>query len=285
MVGKDRVKPDSPLQRRASTAFGAVSKRGRGVFFCLSLWNGSAMTGPVLLPLGPDGVLVRFSEALSEPANRAALAFQAEVEAAGLVGVVETATSLTSVFLRFRPDRIGRKSLERRLKELLATRDWLASGLPEGRRLWRVPASFEGVHAPDLEASAELAGIGADQAVAEICAARLRVLALGFAPGQPYLGFLPKHWDIPRQSDVTPEVPQGAVVAAVRQIIPFANAAPTGWRQVGRTAFRCFEPRAQAPLPLRAGDEMQFVAVSGGEMDRLLAAAPARGGAEVEPAS
>ena len=108
----------------------------------------------------------------------------------------------------------------------------------------------------------------------------LRVLALGFAPGQPYLGFLPQHWDIPRQSDVTPHVPQGAVVVAVRQVIPFANAAPTGWRQIGRTAFRCYDPSQDEALPLRPGDEVGFIPVSPKE----LTAAGARpfGGAEVK---
>ena len=37
--------------------------------------------------------------------------------------------------------------------------------------------------------------------------ARVRVTALGFAPGQPYLGELPEAWDIPRQQALTPKVP------------------------------------------------------------------------------
>ncbi|NNE80253.1 MAG: carboxyltransferase domain-containing protein [Silicimonas sp.] len=241
------------------------------------------MSEPELLPLGPDGVLVRFSGRLSEPANRAALAFRAALERAAPEGVVETATSLTSVYLRFRPDILRRATLEDEMQGLLGDRDWLESDLPEGRRLWRVPASFGGAFGPDLEASAEAAGVSAEVAVDEICGARLRVLALGFAPGQPYLGFLPPHWDIPRQSDVTPEVPRGAVVVAVRQVIPFANAAPTGWRQVGRTAFRCHDPAAEVPLPLRAGDEMQFEAVSASDLQNLLNEGTALGGARSEP--
>lgn len=240
------------------------------------------MSAPELLPLGPDGVLVRFSDELSEPANRAALAFRAVVDNQVPEGVVETATSLTSVFLRFRPDVLQRSALEDRLREMLDREDWLAAALPEGRRLWRVPASFGGRFGPDLEECAEAAGLKPNEAVDEICGTRLRVLALGFAPGQPYLGFLPEHWNIPRQGDVTPEVPRGAVVVAVRQVIPFANAAPTGWRQIGRTAFRCHDPRADVPLPLRAGDEMQFEPVPGSDMDRLLKDAPANGGAVME---
>ena len=100
----------------------------------------------------------------------------------------------------------------------------------------------------------------------------LRVLALGFAPGQPYLGFLPERWDLPRRTEVTPEVPQGAVVVAVRQVIPFANAAPTGWRQIGRTGFRCYDPKLEDPLPLKPGDEVQFQPVPSSDWARITAA-------------
>ena len=238
------------------------------------------MERPALLPLGPDGVLVRFSDRLDEPANRAALAFRAAVEAAGPEGVTETATSLTSAFVRFRPDQVSRAALEDVLSDLLGAQDWLAAPLPVGRTLWHVPAAFEGAEAPGLEEAADLAGVSPEDAVAEVTGQTLRVLALGFAPGQPYLGFLPKHWDIPRQTDVTPQVPQGAVVVAVRQVIPFANAAPTGWRQIGRTAFRCYDPSMNPPLPLKAGDEVRFQPVSASELARL--EGDARGGAEAE---
>ncbi|MDA9865244.1 allophanate hydrolase subunit 1 [bacterium] len=238
------------------------------------------MDRPALLPLGPDGVLVRFADRLDEPANRAALAFRAVVEAAGLDGVSETATSLTSAFVRFRPDQVSRADLQETLSGLLGDRDWLAASLPQGRKLWHIPACFEGAHAPALEEAAGLAGVSPTQAVAEVTGQSLRVLALGFAPGQPYLGFLPNHWDIPRQADVTPQVPQGAVVVAVRQVIPFANAAPTGWRQIGRTAFRLYDPKGSPALPLSPGDELRFQAVTAKELARI--EADPQGGADVE---
>ncbi len=241
------------------------------------------MSAPELLPLGPDGVLVRFSDHLDEPANRAALAFRASVDRAGLAGVVETATSLTSVFVRYRPDQVKRSAIEGTLRNRLDGSDWRAAPLPSGRTLWHIPAAFGGTEGPGLQDAAALAGVSPEAAVAEITGDALRVLALGFAPGQPYLGFLPPHWDIPRQTDVTPQVPRGAVVVAVRQVIPFANPAPTGWRQVGRTAFRCYARTEDPPLPLSPGDEIRFHAVSPDELARL--EDDVRGGADTEALS
>jgi KipI family sensor histidine kinase inhibitor len=232
-----------------------------------------------LHPLGLDGVLVRFADTLSDSANRAALAFHGALVSADWDGVSETATSLTSVLVRFRPDVLARGELEARLRDLAGDTDWAARPLPEGRRLWRIPVAFGGANGPQLDEAANAAGVNAETAIAEICEAELRVLALGFAPGQPYLGFLPGHWDIPRQSAVTAEVPAGAVVVAVRQVIPFANAAPTGWRQVGRTAFRCYDADREVPLPLRAGDSVRFEPVDADALTRLEQAPDRMGGA------
>ena len=237
---------------------------------------------PELLPLGLDGILVRFADTLSESANRAALSFRGTLEHELPAGVTETATSLTSVLVRFRPGDTTRAALEDDLRARLLVQDWYHAPLPEGRTLWRIPAVFGGEYGPQLDEVADAVGRTPDQAVAEIAASELRVLALGFAPGQPYLGFMDEHWNIPRQTSVTPEVPRGAVVVAVRQVIPFANAAPTGWRQVGRTAFRCYARDGTPPIPLKAGDSVRFEPVPAKDFATLEAAGPL-GGAVAEP--
>lgn len=232
---------------------------------------------PEILPLGLDGVLVRFADSLSEAANRAALAFCADLDASAPGGVAETATSLTSVLVRFRPDQTSRVVIEEGIRERLEERDWYGAALPQGRTLWRIPAVFGGDHGPQLDEVADAAGLTPDNAIADIAATDLRVLALGFAPGQPYLGFLGERWNIPRQTEVTPEVPRGAVVVAVRQVIPFANAAPTGWRQVGRTAFRCYVKTGAPAIALRAGDTVRFDPVPAKDFARLVEAGPLGG--------
>ena len=238
------------------------------------------MKVPEIQALGPDGILVRFSDHLEDAANRSALAFRARLEREAWDGVVETATSLTSVYLRFKPDCIKRAVLVRRFQEILTDTDWPLVDLPAGRTRWHIPAAFGGGFGPSMVEAANLAGLTPDEAVKEITEHPLRVLALGFAPGQPYLGFLPSHWDIPRQTAVTPQVPRGAIVTAVRQLIPFANAAPTGWRQIGQTAFRCYDPDAQPALPLRPGDEIRFHQITSDALQKL--STETRGGADAE---
>ncbi|WP_420324506.1 5-oxoprolinase subunit B family protein [Mameliella sp.] len=236
---------------------------------------------PRIAPIGLDGVIVQFGPALSEPANRAALAFRAAVERDPPEGVEEISTSLVSTYLRFDPLFLSLERLGADLEARLTQDDWYAAPLPEGRRLLRIPTIYGGEFGPQLDEAAEAAGMSAAAAQRELSQARVRVNAIGFAPGQPYLGTLPEAWDIPRQSGLTPRVPKGALVVAIRQFVLFSVSAPTGWRQVGRTAAPLFRPESQTPFLLRPGDEVVFDAVPAEAWDRL--SDDPMGGVTVEP--
>ena len=66
-------------------------------------------------------------------------------------------------------------------------------------------------------------------------------------------------------------MPAGSLVVALRQLVLFTNDAPTGWRQIGQTAFRTFDPASDTPFRLRTGDEIEFVRVDRAGMERCLA--------------
>ncbi len=238
---------------------------------------------PQVRDIGLSGFVVRFSGAMSAAANRSALTFRAVLEAASWDAVEETSTALTSALVRFDPLAIDYDALRARVEALLESRDWATEQLPKGRRLWRIPVVLGGEAGPQFAEAARLAGLDKARARQAIASARVRVLALGFAPGQPYMGELAPAWDIPRQSGLTPKVPGGALVVAIRQLIIFAGPTPTGWRQIGLTAFRCFRPEAEAPIALRPGDEVTFRLVEAGELAEIAAAdTTGDGGATIE---
>ena len=58
------------------------------------------MLKPTLLPLGDRALLVRYAEALSDDANRAAVALGRALSAEPIAGVAEVAAGLVSVLLR-----------------------------------------------------------------------------------------------------------------------------------------------------------------------------------------
>lgn len=227
---------------------------------------------PLIRNVGFSGILISFSDVLSDPANLAALAFRASLEAEGISGIIETSTSLTSTYVSYDPLRLPLEDLRKRLTDLLSARNWDKAVLPSNRKRWRIPAVFGGEDGPQLEEAASLAGLPSEQAIAEITAAPLRVMTIGFAPGQPYLGILPDSWNIPRQGGLTAQVPAGSLVVAIRQLVLFTNPSPTGWRRIGQTAFRLFRQEMPSPFALKPGDEVQFIPVSAQKLDDIRAA-------------
>lgn len=224
---------------------------------------------PQIKTVGLAGILVTFSPVLSEPANRAAIAFRAAVKDQNWTEIEESNSTLVSAFFRIDLAAHQPEPIVERLQDTLASQDWLNAPLPDGRTLWRVPTLFGTDRAPQLQEAADLAGRSADDAVHELSTTTMRALTIGFAPGQPYLGTLPDHWDIPRLSQITPRVPAGALVTAVRQFCLFPYDTPTGWRHVGQTGFLSFRPWADEPFALRAGDEMIFDPVSPTEFAKI----------------
>ncbi|MEO9652145.1 MAG: carboxyltransferase domain-containing protein [Roseobacter sp.] len=226
---------------------------------------------PCIKTVGLSGVLVSFADVMSQPANNAALAFRAAAQAENWPDVLETSMSLVSVYLAVDLVRADIDDLKTRIEILLAQRDWYGAGLPEGRKLWHVPTVYGTDLAPQLEEAAALAGLDPDEAIRQLSSTRVRVLTIGYAPGQPYMGELDPHWNIPRQQGLTKNVPSGALVAAIRQLIIFTAANPTGWRHVGQTAFKNFRQTAEQPFALTPGDELEFPSVSRNTLENILA--------------
>lgn len=217
---------------------------------------------PRIAAVGTSGLLVSFADTLTEPANRAALAFSAALQAQPPDGIEEVASTLTSTFIRFDPRHLDHARLGAILRARLTEQDWMRADLPQGRRHFRIPCVFGTDLAPQFGEAAAAAGLSPQEAKASLTRARLRVLTIGFAPGQPYTGQLGPEWDIPRQTALTPRVPAGALVVAIRQLIIFTAPSQTGWRHIGQTAFRCFRPEAAEPFALRPGDEISLRAVT-----------------------
>lgn len=225
---------------------------------------------PELLAFRTDAVVVRFALQATEAASACVQSLYALLQDNWPEGVVEIAPALASVFLRFDPDQVAQTDLMDRLQALLATQDWSHAKVPPPKRVWTVPVNFDAEFAPQLAEVAGILNTTETQVIKQITSAEPRVLAIGFAPGQPYLGLLPEEWNFPRLPELSPKVPAGALLAAVRQLVLFTNENATGWRQIGQSAFRPFQPSSSDPFPLHPGDAVRFTAIGTEEFRQLI---------------
>jgi KipI family sensor histidine kinase inhibitor len=93
------------------------------------------------------------------------------------------------------------------------------------------------------------------------CKPLYHVYMLGFAAGFPYLGGLPERLSVPRRETPRLKVPSGSVGIAGSQTGVYPIESPGGWRIIGRTSLRLFDPSRRVPTPILPGDKVRFVRI------------------------
>lgn len=214
--------------------------------------SASPLPLPVIVPLGDSGLLVRFADRLSEPANAATLAFARRAGAAGLPGVSEIAPNLVSVLLRYDPRQIGFDRLAGEVRLLVSGATHEVAG-----KAHRIEVHYDG---EDLAEVSAMLGLTAEEFIRAHGAMPLRVLAVGFAPGFVYCGFHGAALHVPRRALVRPPVPAGTVLFAASQTAVCATPVPTGWHVIGHTCLRNFDAEHTPPVRIVAGDSVTFEA-------------------------
>lgn len=214
-----------------------------------------ALASPTLIPLGDSALLVRFGDNLSEVANIAAIALARQLAADPLPGVVEVSPNLVSVLLRYDPMRTSFAALTGELRLRTYGMGGDIAGIVERHR---IAIAFGGEAGPDLDGVAASLGLSTVDFINAHNALPLRVLSTGFSPGFLYCGFHPAALVISRRAEVRASVPAGSVLFAAGQTAIAATAIPTGWHVIGRTDLRNFNPHANPPTQVRAGNEVVF---------------------------
>ncbi len=118
---------------------------------------------------------------------------------------------------------------------------------------------------------AAFAGMSEDDVVIAHTSKAYRVFMLGFVAGFAYLGIVDERIAIPRLTTPRVRVPVGSVGIAGVQTGIYPAETPGGWRLIGRTPVKPFDPGRADPFLMKAGDAVQFYAIDRGEYDRLAA--------------
>jgi KipI family sensor histidine kinase inhibitor len=183
--------------------------------------------------------------------------------------VLEVVPSYASLLVVFDPLRISRERLEARVAALAAEVEGLRAGPP--RRVVEVPVCYGGDLGPDLADVARATGLSPEEVVARHSAPVYRVFLLGFTPGFPYLGGMDPRLACPRLPTPRLRVPAGSVAVGGAQTGVYPVESPGGWRLLGRTPLRLFDPTsgARRPFLLAPGDGLRFVAVERERFDAL----------------
>jgi KipI family sensor histidine kinase inhibitor len=231
---------------------------------------------PTATALGDRAVVVRLGSAIDAATGARVLDLAQAIVAAALPGVVDVVPAYTSVTVHYRwydlPEPARHEPwrwLQQRLLALAAA--------PAGRgrppRTIELPVCYLPPHAPDLDDVAARTGLTAAAVVERHAGATYRVAFIGFRPGFPYLIGLDPALAVPRLDTPRARVAAGSVGLGGAQTGVYPAAGPGGWRLIGRTPARLFDPDRDPPSLLAAGDLVRFTPVDAGRFEALAAGA------------
>ena len=214
------------------------------------------MSLPQLIEASDHSLLVLFGDQVSLDLHQRVLRLARLLE--GSPELLNIHPGYASLLVSFDPRRISSAAVEAKVRAGMASSDKLALSAP---RTVEVPVRYGGEYGPDLEEVARLNGLAPEDVIRIQSSADYLVYFLGFSPGFPYLGGMPKSIAAPRLAVPRRHTPAGSVAIGGENTGIYPVASPGGWRVIGRTPLEIFEP-ARAPITLiHMGDHVRFVPI------------------------
>lgn len=214
------------------------------------------MFKPKIVPFGDSALLVQFGEEIDLVTNQHVHALAYLLHASPPDGLVETVPAYTTLLIHYDP-------LILTYSEIYT---WVQSKLEQGEeargrsvRRIEVPVHYGGEYGVDLPIVAEYHHMSIEDVIRIHSERTYMVYMMGFTPGFPYMGKLDDAIATPRLETPRTHVAAGTVAIAGSQTGIYPIDSPGGWRLIGHTSLRLFDPMAESPFLFSPGDEVRFV--------------------------
>ena len=216
------------------------------------------MENPIFTPAGDNAFFVSFGDEISDLHQTQVQAlFEALKNRENIISVQPSYSALTVTF------DLARTTHEEVTKSVLKLVSHATPKMNVRRIV--VPVMYGGEFGPDLEDVALETHMSPEQVIALHTQCVYKVNFLGFMPGFPYLSGLPVELKVSRLATPRTKVPAGSIGLAGSQTGIYPLETPGGWRIIGRTPLKLFDPEKSEPSLLKIGDEIQFQKISAHE--------------------
>jgi KipI family sensor histidine kinase inhibitor len=220
------------------------------------------------LPFGDSALLVEFGNTIDPETNQKVISLDRMIQKTKIEGVEELVPTYRSLLIRYNPLKTDYETLVSHVKTLENTLK-KAKLKTESRNIV-IPVVYGGEYGPDLEYVAERHGLTREKVVELHSERQYRVYMIGFVAGFPYLGEVTDEISTPRLETPRLRVPAGSVGIAEKQTGVYPCEAPGGWRIIGKTPLKLFNPSWQPPTLLKPGDAVRFKPISETEFKVLV---------------
>ena len=217
---------------------------------------------------GDSALVIEFGNEISVDINKKIRKMMDDIKKENIDGIVELVPTYCSLLINYDVLKIDYNTLVEKLKTFLNNNLETAEG--EEVTLVEIPTLYNDEVGPDLSYVAEHNKISKEEVIKIHTGTDYLVYMLGFMPGFTYLGGMSEKIATPRLESPRLQIYPGSVGIAGKQTGMYPSMSPGGWRIIGRTPLKLYNPNSETPVYISSGDYIRYVSISEEEYNDIL---------------
>ncbi|HSL43851.1 MAG TPA: 5-oxoprolinase subunit PxpB [Anaerolineales bacterium] len=211
---------------------------------------------PKVVPLGDSALLIQLGDEIDIVINQHVHNLASLINASSLDGIIETVPAYGTLLIHYDPLILTYSDVRAWVSGKLAQIQEVNARKP---RQLEIPVRYGGEYGMDLQFVADYHHLQLEDVIRIHSKRTYTIYMMGFTPGFPYMGKLDDAIITPRLETPRTRVPAGTVAIAGSQTGIYPIDSPGGWRLIGHTSLRLFDPAAESPFLFSPGDQVRFV--------------------------
>ena len=217
---------------------------------------------------GDSALVIEFGNEISVDINKKIRKMMDDIKKENIDGIVELVPTYCSLLINYDVLKIDYNTLVEKLKTFLNNDLETAEG--EEVTLVEIPTLYNDEVGPDLSYVAEHNKLSKEEVIKIHTGTDYLVYMLGFMPGFTYLGGMSEKIATPRLESPRLQIYPGSVGIAGKQTGMYPSMSPGGWRIIGRTPLKLYNPDSDTPVYISSGDYVRYVSISEEEYNDIL---------------
>ena len=217
---------------------------------------------------GDSALVIEFGNEISVDINKKIRKMMDNIKKENIDGIIEFVPTYCYLLINYDVLKIDYNTLVEKLKTFLNNNLETAEG--EEVTLIEIPTLYNDEVGPDLSYVAEHNKISKEEVIKIHTGTDYLVYMLGFMPGFTYLGGMSEKIATPRLESPRLQIYPGSVGIAGKQTGMYPSMSPGGWRIIGRTPLKLYNPDSDTPVYISSGDYVRYVSISEEEYNDIL---------------